>query len=55
VQGDRLARTEGDATEQLWHQPVPEPYGLSGIAGTMTILIDAGKHSYQFEYTLGPD
>lgn len=26
---------------------------LSGIAGTMTILIDGSKHSYQFEYTLG--
>jgi len=29
--------------------------GLSGIAGTMTILIDGSKHSYEFEYTLGPD
>jgi Protein of unknown function (DUF3224) len=29
--------------------------GLSGIAGTMTILIDGSKHSYQFEYTLGTD
>jgi hypothetical protein len=26
---------------------------LSGIAGTMTILIEGGKHSYSFEYTLG--
>ena len=26
---------------------------LSGVAGTMTILIDGSKHSYQFEYTLG--
>jgi hypothetical protein len=25
---------------------------LSGIAGTMTITIAAGKHSYDFEYTL---
>ncbi len=25
---------------------------LTGIAGTMTIIIDANKHSYQFEYTL---
>jgi hypothetical protein len=25
---------------------------LTGLAGTMTIKIDAGKHSYEFEYTL---
>jgi hypothetical protein len=25
---------------------------LEGIAGTMTIKIDRGKHSYDFEYTL---
>jgi hypothetical protein len=25
---------------------------LAGIAGTMTILIASGKHSYTFEYTL---
>jgi hypothetical protein len=25
---------------------------LAGIAGTMTIKIDGGKHSYEFEYTL---
>jgi hypothetical protein len=28
--------------------------GLAGIAGTMTILIQGGKHFYTFEYTL-PD
>jgi hypothetical protein len=26
--------------------------GLAGIAGTMTIIINQGKHSYDFEYTL---
>jgi len=26
--------------------------GLAGIAGTMTIIITNGKHSYDFEYTL---
>jgi len=26
---------------------------LTGIAGTMTIVVDGGKHSYEFEYTLG--
>ena len=26
---------------------------LAGIAGTMTIIIEGGKHSYNFEYTLG--
>jgi hypothetical protein len=25
---------------------------LTGLAGTMTIKIDNGKHSYEFEYTL---
>ncbi|HEY1984396.1 MAG TPA: DUF3224 domain-containing protein [Terracidiphilus sp.] len=28
--------------------------GLAGIAGSLTILIDAGKHSYRLEYVL-PD
>jgi hypothetical protein len=26
--------------------------GLAGIAGTMTIIVTNGKHSYEFEYTL---
>ena len=26
---------------------------LAGIAGAMTIVIEGGKHSYEFEYTLG--
>ena len=26
---------------------------LAGITGTMTIIIEGGKHSYDFEYTLG--
>ena len=26
---------------------------LAGFAGKMTILIAGGKHSYEFEYTLG--
>ena len=26
---------------------------LIGIAGTMTIIIEGGKHSYNFEYSLG--
>ena len=26
---------------------------LVGITGTMTITIEGGKHSYNFEYTLG--
>jgi hypothetical protein len=25
---------------------------LAGIAGTMKILVDGGRHSYEFEYTL---
>ena len=27
---------------------------LAGITGTMTIIIEGGKHSYNFEYTLRP-
>jgi hypothetical protein len=27
--------------------------GLAGLAGTMTIKVADGKHSYGFEYTLG--
>jgi hypothetical protein len=26
---------------------------LAGLAGTMTIVIADGKHSYEFDYTLG--
>jgi hypothetical protein len=26
---------------------------LIGITGTMTIIIEGGKHSYNFEYNLG--
>lgn len=26
---------------------------LTGLAGTMQIIIEAGKHSYEFEYTIG--
>jgi hypothetical protein len=26
---------------------------LAGLAGTMTIIIEGGKHSYVFEYTMG--
>jgi hypothetical protein len=25
---------------------------LAGLAGTMNIVIEGGKHSYEFEYTL---
>jgi hypothetical protein len=28
---------------------------LAGLAGAMGILIDEGKHSYEFEYTLAAD
>jgi hypothetical protein len=26
--------------------------GLAGISGTMTIVIEGAKHSYEFSYTL---
>jgi hypothetical protein len=28
---------------------------LAGLAGSMTIKIDAGKHSYEFEYSVGEE
>jgi hypothetical protein len=28
---------------------------LTGLAGTMTIIIEAGKHSYEFDYELTSD
>ena len=28
---------------------------LAGIAGTMTIIIEGSKHSYNFEYTQGQE
>ena len=28
--------------------------GLAGLAGTMSIVIAEGKHTYEFEYTLAP-
>jgi hypothetical protein len=27
--------------------------GLTGLAGTMKIIIEGGKHSYEFDYTMG--
>jgi hypothetical protein len=41
-------------TPQLSVTVVPDSGsgGFEGLAGTMTIKIDAGKHSYEFEYTL---
>ena len=28
---------------------------LTGIDGNMTIIIEGGKHSYNFDYTLGKE
>ena len=41
-------------TPQLDIMVVPDSGtgGLAGIAGKMNIIIEAGKHSYTFEYTL---
>ena len=46
---DRLTRSRWRATLQV---PGSGAGGLAGIAGTMTIIITNGKHSYDFEYTL---
>jgi hypothetical protein len=39
---------------QLTVSVVPDsgPGDLEGLAGTLTIIIADGKHSYEFEYTL---
>jgi hypothetical protein len=41
-------------TPQLSVTVVPDSGAgqLEGLAGTLTIKIDAGKHSYEFDYTL---
>jgi hypothetical protein len=46
--------TMNRGTPQLIVTVVPDSAtgDLTGLAGTMTIQIDAGKHSYNFEYTL---
>jgi hypothetical protein len=43
-------------TPQLNVSVVPDSGSgqLEGITGTLTIKIDAGKHSYEFDYTLPP-
>jgi len=46
--------TMNRGTPQLSVSVVPDSGTgqLTGLAGTMTIKIDGGKHSYEFEYTL---
>ena len=48
-----LGRMQG-ANMELRVQVVPDSGtgALTGIAGSMTIIIEGGKHSYEFEYTL---
>jgi hypothetical protein len=47
--------TMNRGTPQLTITVVPDSGtgGLAGLAGSMTIEIAGGKHSYGFEYTLG--
>jgi len=44
--------TRGTPTLSVTVVPDSGSGQLEGIAGTLTIKIDAGKHSYEFEYTL---
>ena len=48
-----LGRMQGSSME-LRVQVVPDSGtdALTGIAGSMTIIIEGGKHTYQFDYTL---
>ncbi len=47
--------TMTQGTSQLTVAVVPDSGTgqLAGLAGTMTIKIEGGKHFYEFEYTLG--
>lgn len=47
--------TMSGGTQSLTVSVVPDSGTdeLIGLSGTMTIAIDAGRHSYAFEYTLG--
>jgi len=41
-----------DPSTQLTVVPDSATGALEGLAGKMNIIIDAGKHSYDFEYTI---
>lgn len=47
--------TMSGGTQEMRITVVPDSGAgeLTGIAGTMKIIIEDGKHSYEFEYTLG--
>jgi hypothetical protein len=44
--------TNGESKLTVTVVPDSGTSGLTGIAGTMTIKIEGGKHFYEFEYTL---
>jgi hypothetical protein len=46
--------TRGTPTLSVTVVPDSGTGQLAGIAGTFTIKIDEGKHSYEFDYTLPP-
>jgi hypothetical protein len=57
--GDFVLQHSGTLTRgapQLTVTVVPDSGtgDLAGLAGRMTIVIDGGKHSYEFDYTLVP-
>jgi Protein of unknown function (DUF3224) len=45
--------TNGAASMTVTVAPGSGTEELTGLAGKMTIIIAGGKHSYEFEYTLG--
>jgi len=45
--------TRGDGKLTITVVPDSGTGGLTGLAGTMTIEISGGKHSYAFDYSLG--
>ena len=44
----------GQATLSVTVVPDSGTGELTGLAGTLQIVIEGGKHSYEFEYTLNP-
>jgi len=42
----------GEARQSITVVPDSGTEGLEGLAGSLTISVEAGKHSYSFEFTL---
>jgi hypothetical protein len=44
--------TRGAPQQSITVVPDSGSSQLAGLAGSMTVVIEGGKHSYHFEYTL---